>query len=392
MPHASLPETVACPADIAEREAALLAPYAMHSRDSQGREHAEAIHEYRGPYQRDRDRILHSAAYRRLSHKTQVFTGSWGDYHRNRLTHTLEVASVSRTLGRALRLNEDLVEALAMLHDIGHPPFGHAGEDALHDCLAPESGFNHNGHALRIVRELERRYPYFEGLNLSREVLEGQEYRGREVSNQQTRPLLEVQVVEAADSVTYDTHDADDSLELGLLRLDELIRLPMWQEAAKRVSRRFAGLLDQELRHALVHELIDWQATDILRESRLRLERFGIQRAAEVRQAETIVRVSEELRQLKGELEKFLFDRVYRHPRVQRMRSRAKEMLQEMFSMYVRQSELLPPRFRARLGSAGAERTVVDYLAGMTDRFARREYRRLVSVPRGTGPGSSAHP
>jgi dGTPase len=209
------------------RERAILKPYAMFSELSAGREHPEPEHPYRGPFQRDRDRIVHSAAYRRLSSKTQVFTGELGDYHRTRLTHTLEVASVARTIGRALALNEDLIEALALVHDLGHPPFGHAGEDTLDECLAGEGGFSHNAQALRIVRELEIRYHEFPGLNLTREVLEGQ---GTRVSHDTSRlrPLLEVQVVEAADSITYDTHDADDALELGLLSLDDLLKTALW--------------------------------------------------------------------------------------------------------------------------------------------------------------------
>src|SRR6185295_18884245 len=248
---------------IHEREAAILAPYAMRSCDSAGRKHPEQSHPYRGPFQRDRDRIVHSAAYRRLSAKTQVFTGEMGDYHRTRLTHTLEVASVARTIGRALALNEDLIEALALVHDLGHPPFGHAGEDTLDECLRNEGGFSHNVQALRIVRELETRYHEFPGLNLTREVLQGQ---GTRISHDTSRlrPLLEVQVVEAADSITYDTHDADDALELGLLSLDELLTTRLWAAAAERVRSRTVGLEAGHLRRAVLHELIDWQVGDLL--------------------------------------------------------------------------------------------------------------------------------
>src|SRR4051794_29851018 len=218
----------------------------MHSADSAGRRHPEPIHAYRGPFQRDRDRIVHSSAYRRLSGKTQVFTGEMGDYHRTRLTHTLEVASIARTVGRALALNEDLIEALALVHDLGHPPFGHSGEDALDLCLQSEGGFSHNAQALRIVRELETRYYQFPGLNLTREVLDGQATRIRSAAAA-IGPLLEVQVVEAADSITYDTHDADDALELGLLQLDDLLETSLWAAAAKRVRSRAAGLQGGEL-------------------------------------------------------------------------------------------------------------------------------------------------
>jgi len=238
---------------VAVREAALLARYAMHSSESLGRKYSEPGHPYRGPFQRDRDRIVHSSAYRRLSGKTQVFTGDMGDYHRTRLTHTLEVASIARTVGRALALNEDLIEALALVHDLGHPPFGHAGEDVLDDCLKRQGGFSHNRHALRIVEQLETRYRDFPGLNLSREILDGQGARV-DKSRAQLRPLLEVQVVDAADSIAYDTHDADDALELGLLSLDEILATPLWSQAARRLKIEYAALEPGELRRAVLHE------------------------------------------------------------------------------------------------------------------------------------------
>src|SRR5262245_30355425 len=233
-----------------ERESALLARYAMHSADSAGRLYPEAPHPYRGPYQRDRDRILHSAAFRRLSYKTQVFTGEMGDYHRTRLTHTLEVASIARTIARALRLNEDLVEALAVAHDLGHPPFGHSGEDVLDECLRDHGGFDHNQQALRICALLENRYPDFPGLNLTREVLEGQSHRANknalseppDSARRSSSPLLEVQTVDTADSIAYDAHDADDALELGLVTVAQLLDVPLWHEARDRVARRFGQL------------------------------------------------------------------------------------------------------------------------------------------------------
>ncbi len=263
-PRATTDEPMAEP--LANRRSSRAGP-AGALRDAQraiGRPRAcRAAHPYRGPFQRDRDRIVHSAAYRRLSAKTQVFTGELGDYHRTRLTHTIEVASVARTIGRALALNEDLIEALALVHDLGHPPFGHAGEDTLNECLRDEGGFSHNAQALRIVRELETRYHEFPGLNLSREVLEGQRTRIEHAAGSPW-PLLEVQVVEAADSITYDTHDADDALELGLITLDELLIRPLWAAAADRVRGRYAALTGIELRRAVLHELIDWQVSDLL--------------------------------------------------------------------------------------------------------------------------------
>lgn len=354
----------------------LLAPYAMHSANSQGRRHRESPHPYRGPFQRDRDRIVHTAAYRRLAYKTQVFTGNWGDYHRSRLTHTIEVASVSRTLSRALRLNEDLTEALALLHDIGHPPFGHAGEDTLDESLRADGGFSHNGHALRIVEKLEKRYPGFFGLNLSIEVLESQDFRVRKSKGGQS-PLLEAQAVEAADSVTYDTHDADDALELGLLRLDELLELPLWHEARRRVRSKFTGLTRKELRRSVYRELIDWHVSDLIRVANERLGQFAPSSAGDVRRLPEIISPSDELREKKAELESFLHERVYRHAKVLQMRARAQQYLTEMIHGYVLRPALMPKTFRRRIGTEGLRRTVGDFVAGMTDRYAHKQYRRL---------------
>lgn len=361
---------------VALRERALLADYAIHSADSAGREHPEQEHPYRGPFQRDRDRIVHSAAFRRLSDKTQVFTGVQGDYHRTRLTHTMEVASVSRTIGRALALNEDLIEALALVHDLGHPPFGHAGEDTLDELLIGQGGFSHNSQALRIVRELERRYYEFPGLNLSREVLEGQSTRIKHAAGPPS-PLLEVQVVEAADSITYDTHDADDALELELLSLEELLEQPLWAAAANRVRRRAADLEGIELRRAVLHELIDWQVSDVLERASRRLAEGDIDSPAAVRQTEIVIAVSSELAEQKADLERFLRQRVYRHPDVLTHRRQAQSMLETMFAGYQADPQLLPRRFQDRAQRVGLARTVGDYLAGMTDRYARREFERL---------------
>ncbi len=365
---------------IEAREQALLAPYAMHSAQSAGREHPEPPHAYRGPFQRDRDRIVHSAAYRRLSAKTQVFTGELGDYHRTRLTHTIEVASVARTIGRALALNEDLIEALALIHDLGHPPFGHAGEDLLDECLADQGGFSHNAQALRIVRLLETRYHDFPGLNLSIEVLDGQRVRAQRES-QPLRPLVEVQVVEAADSITYDTHDADDALELGLLDLDELLGTALWAEAAMRVRRRAAALEADELRRALLHELIDWQVGDLLAQSSARIAESGVDSPQAAREAQPIVVASTELADQKRDLESFLHQRVYKHADVMAHRRSAQSMLRAMLDGYAARNELLPLSFRQRVSHEGMLRSVADYLAGMTDRFAKREFDRLFARP-----------
>jgi dGTPase len=361
---------------IAQREALLLAPFAMHTGASAGRRYPEPVHPYRGAFQRDRDRIIHSAAFRRLSHKTQVFTGELGDYHRTRLTHTLEVASIARTLGRALKLNEDLIEALALAHDIGHPPFGHAGEDTLNECLRDEGGFSHNRQALRIFELLENRYPEFPGLNLSLEVLEGQQARADKRAAASS-PLLEVQVVDAADSVAYDAHDADDALQLGLVTLEELIEVPLWSEAAQNVRRKFAELNAEELRRAIVHQLIDSLVSDLLTATSARLGRAAPANVDAVRGSPVFVAPSSGVAERKAELERFLYAKVYRHPAVLATRTRAQHCLRAMFESFLAEPGLLPESFAVRSASAGWPRTIADYLAGMTDRFALREHRRL---------------
>jgi dGTPase len=370
---------------IAAREAALLAPYAMHSAHSQGRRYEEPTHVYRGPYQRDRDRIVHSAAYRRLSGKMQVFTGDMGDYHRTRLTHTYEVASIARTMARALRLNEDLVEALALFHDIGHPPFGHAGEDALNECLAPWGGFSHNRQALTIAEELETRYPSFPGLNLTREVLEGQSVRADKPGALAAplAPLLEVQLVDLADSITYDAHDTDDAVQLGLVTLESLFDLSLIREACERVKDRHPTLEGKMLRLSLVHELIDIQVTDVLRHAGRDLLARGFSSSDEARRSDFRLATSESLWQRKRELESFLYTQVYRHPRLMSVRGEAQTRLRTMFTGYQQHPEWMPATFQQRVGTVGLPRTVGDYLAGMTDRFCDDQFRRLFS---GTSP------
>jgi dGTPase len=362
-----------------EREVLTLAPYAMHSAASAGRKYAETEHPFRGPYQRDRDRVVHSAAFRRLSAKTQVFTGDLGDYHRTRLTHTHEVAGIARTLGRTLALNEDLIETLALVHDLGHPPFGHAGEDVLDECLRDHGGFSHNAQALRIVELLEIRYPDFPGLNLSLEVLEGQQHRARKKEPAKLRPLLEVQVVDAADSVAYDTHDADDALELGLLTINDLLQTRLWAHAAGEVKRQYADVRDDELRRAVLRELIDCQVRDLIGKALERIYAREIDSPQSARQAELAVDPSEELAAWKGELEELLFDRVYRHPEVLAHRAEAQELLRAMFDRLIARPTLLPDHFQERIGSEGLERSIADYLSGMTDRFARKEFSRICS-------------
>jgi dGTPase len=368
------------------REAAMLAPWAMHAADSAGRAHPEESHPFRSPYQRDRDRIVHSAAFRRLAHKTQVFTGYHGDYHRSRLTHTLEVTSIARTLARALGLNEDLVETLALAHDIGHPPLGHAGEDTLAELLRDEGGFNHNAQALRIMEVLESRYPDFAGLNLSREVLDAQATRKKDGTA--PAPLLEAQVVDAADSIAYDTHDADDAVELGLVSLDELRGLPLVDEAAARVETRHGRLEGIEARRAILHELVDFQVAGLIRETRAAIETLGVDSAERVREVfrggggvagRRLVVHPAETAAGKRQLERFLFERVYRCELVLSVRVPAQQKLTELFQWYVSHPDAMPPGYRQRAATFGIRRSAADYIAGMTDRYLELDHRRRVA-------------
>ena len=369
-----------------QREAVLLAPYALHSAESSGREHPESPHPYRGPFQRDRDRILHSAAFRRLSGKTQVFTGNLGDYYRTRLTHTMEVASIARTIGRALRLNEDFIEALALLHDIGHPPFGHAGEDALQECLEDEGGFSHNQFALTLVRELEHPYPEFPGLNLTREVLESQLGRSQK-SERSDAGWLEAQVVDVADSITYDAHDVDDAVQLGLLQLEELQSLALVRQCQQSVANRFGLLQGKKLRRTLVHELIDQQVGNVVRTSRRLLQQRAFRNAHEARSAGMSITTSSDCQQQKEALEAFLYERVYRHPQMVQERQQAQQQLRALFQYLVRHPSELPSRFAARAEHVGPRRAVADYLAGMTDRYCLQQFRRLVPESRPASGG-----
>lgn len=369
-----------------ERERLLLAPYAMHAADSAGRAAPEADHPYRSPYQRDRDRITHSSAYRRLSHKTQVFTRELGvdrgDYYRSRLTHTLEVASVARTVARALRINEDLVEALALAHDVGHPPFGHAGEAVLAARLHDVGGFNHNRQAVRIFTQLERRYPDRPGLNLTAEVLAGQQARGAkpprtaetlspepfDLATEGDGPLLEVQVVDAADSIAYDAHDADDALELGLLSLGDLQTIPLWRESSERVRTRYAALSDDDLRRATVHELLDRQVGDLVSIATSAIAEFGIDSVAAVRSAGILASHSLEMAEQKLELEAFLFREVYRHPQVLEHREQASGALGEWFDRCLASPAMIPGDFEPVIASESLHRAIGDYLSTLTDR------------------------
>jgi dGTPase len=382
-----------------------LAPYAMPDAASRGRRYSEPPHAFRTLFQRDRERIVHCSAFRRMTGKTQVLVGSVNDHHRTRLTHSLEVAQISRTVARRLGLNEDLVEAIALAHDIGHPPYGHAGEQALHECLLAHGGFNHNLDGLRRVDELEERYPNFPGLNLTFEVREAFVQHAKLMKSPETAefadagsPLIEAQVVDVVDSIAYDTHDLDDALGLGLITLAEVANLELVGEAMATVNAEHASLSRQALRMAMVREVLATLVMSLLDESARRIADARITTLDAVRTATMpIVGLSDALTCKKAELEMFLHDRVYRHHRVLRMTATGKRILRALFTEYVAAPDLLPERqLRRWTGSAdrfrhetdrrphrrhesAIERVVGDYLAGMTDRFAQQEYRRLFS-------------
>ena len=367
-----------------DREHLLFASYAMHSRDTAGRMRPEQAHDYRGPFARDRDRVLHSSAFRRLSGKMQVFTGEMGEYHRTRLTHTFEVASVARTIARALRLNEDLTETLALVHDIGHPPYGHCGEDVLAESLASWGGFSHNQFAITIVTELEQRYTDFPGLNLSLEVLSGQDTRAHKAAAAVGRsPSLEVQIVDLADSIAYDAHDVDDAMQMGVIDYEELSRLALISRASDQVHQRYGLLPISRRRQALVHELVDLQIGDLLESSSEMLRGVDGRSSDDLRSAGLRLGHSPEIAEERAELEAFLFDAVYRHPRLIAVRDAASGRLHELLEGLIRRPDRLPLRFRTRANEVGVPRSVGDYLAGMTDRFCDTQHHYFTTHPSG---------
>jgi dGTPase len=371
--------------EILEEEAARLAPFAMRSSSTRGRAHREPESEYRTPFQRDRDRIVHSTAFRRLEYKTQVFVNHEGDHYRTRLTHTLEVAQISRGIARALGLNEDLVECIALAHDLGHPPFGHAGEDALDELMEADGGFNHNRKSLRVVDRLEKRYPGFDGLNLSFEIRESiAKHRSKrpfplgEEFEPATRPLLEAQLVDLADSLAYNNHDVDDGLRSDFVGLEELREVRLWREVEAQVSEEVKGA-DPKVRVArMVSRLIDLEVRDLIDATLTRLERAAIDSAEKVRRhPEDLVGFTAPMQEGVAELAAFLNEKLYRHFRILKMAEKAKRFITEIFREYQRNPGQLPPSFHARIAEEGRERVICDYLAGMTDRFCQDEYKRL---------------
>ena len=374
-------------ADFESREASVLAPYATRSRDSRGRRYPEAEHPFRMVFQRDRDRIIHSTAFRRLEYKTQVFVNHEGDYYRTRLTHTVEAAQVTRTLARALGLNEDLAEAVALAHDLGHTPFGHAGERTLDRLMAPYGGFEHNAQSLRIVEVLEERYGSFPGLNLSWEVREGivkhsTRYDRPQVAEYEPAfaPSLEAQIVDLADEIAYVAHDVDDGLESGMLDPEDLRTVPLWTEALEAVARRGRAASPDVVRYQGVRQLIDWMATDLVETVLGRIQREGIDSLAGVRAIKPrLVEFSPAMSARHQQLKTFLYERLYTHHRVTRMTQKADRILTALFEVYMQEPRQLPPRVlrRAEAAGEGVPRAIADYIAGMTDRFAIEEYKKL---------------
>jgi dGTPase len=367
-----------------EIEATTLAPYAWLSRDSRGRRHHEHEPRYRTAFQRDRDRIVHSAAFRHLEYKTQVFVNDEGDYYRTRLTHTLEVAQIGRTLARALAVNEDLVESICLAHDLGHPPFGHAGEGILNALMEGYGGFNHNHQSYRVVNELEHRYPGWNGLNLTYESLEGIAKHETEYDQSpipdfdlSTRAGFEAQIANVADEVAYNAHDLDDGLQSGLITTYMLRDVEMWRRLCERLGWTERPL-DDVTRHLFIRELIGFQVDDVLKCTSERLEDLKPQSPLDVqRLSYNIISHSDEMQKLNRELKDFLFEHMYRHFRIVRMAKRAERFISEIFRSYVAQPRQLPLEDQAKLQQESVQRVVADYIASMTDRGALLEYRRL---------------
>lgn len=365
---------------------AWLAPYAARSATSRGRRFDEPEHPFRPRYQRDRDRIVHSTAFRRLEYKTQVFVNHEGDHYRTRLTHTLEVAQIGRTLARALSLNEDLVEAIALAHDLGHTPFGHSGEAALNRLMRDHGGFEHNMQGLRVVDLLERRYPDFAGLNLTYEVREA--FLRHNTRHDRPAPdqglfeeegaLLEVQITLLADEIAYDNHDIDDGLYAGILREEELRELSLLRAALAGWRDDLDGMAPDLRRCLLVRRLINFLVTDLLETSRGAIAAAGVETVADVRACRApLIRLSPEVAAMKHELETHLMTRFYRHYRVMRMAKKAQRFLRELFTAYANDPIIMPHDYQDRIKEHGLHRTVCDYISGMTDRYAEDEYGKL---------------
>lgn len=369
-----------------EKKEDLLAPYAQRSRNSKGRCHKEAEHGYRSCYQRDRDRIIYSTAFRRLEYKTQVFVNHEGDYYRTRLTHTIEVSQIAKSIARALGLNEDLVEAISLAHDLGHTPFGHSGEDALGEIMKDHGGFEHNSQGLRVVDHLEERYPEFPGLNLTYEVREGIIKHSTPFDRPHPAvpfdlkgsPLLEVQVVDIADEIAYDNHDLDDGVTSGLIKEGDLRSLDLWRDAERDIKRRYPSIKEEVLKHQIISFIINRQVTDLLARTEANIKRFKIKTTKDVfKIPERIVAMSKDMQVRRAPMREFLMEKLYKHYRVVRMSSKAHRFITSLFQVYLEKTEQLPPSAQARLKKEDKHRVICDYIAGMTDRYALDEYKKF---------------
>ena len=358
----------------------------MRSAVSQGRVHAESEHTLRMAFQRDRDRIIHSTAFRRLEYKTQVFVNHEGDYYRTRLTHTMEAAQITRTIARSLRLNADLAEAVALAHDLGHTPFGHAGERVLDELMAPHGGFEHNAQSLRIVDVLEERYPDFRGLNLTWEVREGivkhtppydKPLAAAFASGR--APALEAQLVDYTDEIAYNSHDIDDGLKSGLLSFEQLEQVRLWRDAYRTVRTASPHASQRIWRYQAIRLIIDRLVTDLTETIEARIAAAGIATAEDVRaHGAPLIGHSPEIEAQRLELKTFLMDNLYRHYRVIRVFEKAKRVMRELFEAYMAEPRQLPPHILERTARGDAlPRVIADYIAGMTDRFALEEHRKL---------------
>jgi dGTPase len=372
--------------ELEAREWQILAPYAQFSADTRGRQHKESPPEWRTHYQRDRDRVIHSRAFRRLEYKTQVFLNGTGDHLRTRLTHTMEVAGISRNIARALRINEDLTEAIALAHDLGHSPFGHRGEMVLNRLMRGHGGFEHNRQSLRIVEQLERKYPGFPGLNLSWEVREGlmkhsrgEKHPGRATGLKANCSSLEAQVANLADEIAYYSHDLDDGLDSGLLSEEKLRReVTLWGQADKAVRREHGVLPDECRRYFIIRCLIDWQVKDVVESTEERLSQAGVKSSDDVRvQSKPLVQYSESRRKLNLDLRKYLYQNLYYSPQVHEPNLRAVRMLEDLFHYFLEHRGQMSDLARKRGRKEGWHRAVCDYLSGMTDRYAMSTHERL---------------
>jgi dGTPase len=367
-----------------------LAPFAAHTALSRGRRHAEPSASPRSEFQRDRDRIIHSTAFRRLEYKTQVFVNHEGDLFRTRLTHSLEVAQIGRTLARILNLDEDLIETIALAHDLGHTPFGHVGQDALNECMRDHGGFEHNLQSLRVVDALEQKYAEFEGLNLTFESREGilkhcSKKNAEKLGDVGRRflegkqPSLEAQITNLADEIAYNNHDVDDGLRSGLITLEQLSEIAIFRRHLDEVQQRYPALNDRRLIHETIRRMINTLVVDLVSQTRTNIATHKPETLDDVRACPPLAAFSPEMREESLALKRFLFQNLYRHYKVVRMSEKARRLIGDLFETFIGEPRLLPPDFQER-AAQNLQRAVCDYIAGMTDRYAILEHRRIFDI------------